>query len=41
MESSLSSLFLLLLARHFFAPFFALISSGMFRQSTLLSLRKT
>jgi hypothetical protein len=39
MESSLSSLFLLFLARQFFSPFFALISSSMFWQSTLLSLR--
>jgi len=40
MESSLSSLFLLFLARHFFSPFFAFIGSRMSWQSTLLSLRR-
>jgi len=38
-ESSLSSLFLLFLARQFFSPLFALIGSSMFRQSTLLNLK--
>ncbi len=40
MESSLSSLFLLFLARHFFSPFFAFIGSRMSWQSTLLSPRR-
>jgi len=39
-ESSLSSLFLLFLARQFFSPLFAFIGSSMFWQSTLPTLKE-